>query len=80
MLGPDPRTTLVWALLLDWLGQFLILALILWIPVVFTLQMGGTQLTGQYPWLLFPFCCIRCWDGYSVATPFCIGVACRCLC
>ena len=53
MWGPDPRTTLVWALLLDWLGQFLILALILWIPVVFTLPMGGTQLTGQYPWILF---------------------------
>ena len=53
MLGPDPRTTLVWALLLDWLGQLLSLTLILWIPVVFNLPMGGTQLAGQYPWILF---------------------------
>ena len=29
MLGPDPRKTLLWALMLDWLGQLLILALIL---------------------------------------------------
>ena len=53
MLGPDPRTTLLWALLLDWLGQLLILTLILWIPVAFNLPMGGTQLEGQYPWILF---------------------------
>jgi hypothetical protein len=53
MLGPDPRTTLLWALLLDWLGQLLILTLILLIPVVFNLPMGGTQLAGQYPWILF---------------------------
>ena len=32
MLGPDSRATLVWALLLDWLGQLLILVLIVWIP------------------------------------------------
>ena len=53
MLGPDPRTTLLWALLLDWFGQLLILALIFWIPVAFNLPMGGTQLAGQYPWILF---------------------------
>lgn len=53
MLGPDPRTTLVWALLLDWLGQLLILALIVWIPPALDWSIGGTQLAGQYPWILF---------------------------
>ena len=53
MLGPDSRATLVWALLLDWLGQLLILALIVWIPQALNWSIGGTQLAGQYPWILF---------------------------
>jgi lipopolysaccharide/colanic/teichoic acid biosynthesis glycosyltransferase len=53
MLGPDPRTTLIWALLLDGLGQLLILALMVWIPPVLDWSIGGTQLAGQYPWILF---------------------------
>ena len=53
MLGPDSRATLVWALLLDWLGQLLILVLIVWIPQALDWSIGGTQLAGQYPWILF---------------------------
>lgn len=53
MLGPDPRIKLLLALLLDWFGQLLLLALIMRIPLVFDLEIGGSQLEGQYPWILF---------------------------
>ena len=53
MWGPDPRTLLLRALLLDWLGQILILVLIMVAPAAFGVPIGGTQLAGQQNWLLF---------------------------
>ena len=53
MWGRDPRTLLLRALLLDWLGQILILILIMLAPSVFGVPMGGTQLAGQESWLMF---------------------------
>ena len=53
MWGRDPRTLLLRALLLDWFGQILILVLIMLAPAAFGVPIGGTQLVGQYSWLLF---------------------------
>ena len=53
MWGRDPRTLLLRALLLDWLGQILILVLIMLAPAAFSVPIGGTQLEGQRSWLLF---------------------------
>ena len=53
MWGRDPRALLFRALLLDWLGQILILILIMLAPAVFGVPIGGTQLAGQRSWLLF---------------------------
>ena len=47
----DPRMLLLWALLLDWLGQVLILALILRMPEWTGIAIGGDSLKGQGPWL-----------------------------
>ncbi len=47
MWGRDPRTLLFRALLLDWLGQILILVLIMLAPAAFGVPMGGTHLAGQ---------------------------------
>ena len=56
MWGRDPRTLLLRALLLDWLGQLLILALLMAIPVALAVPIGGSQLEGQGAWLAF--CCL----------------------
>ena len=49
----DPRTLLLRALLLDAIGQLGILGLILWIPPFIGVDIGGSSLQGQGPWLLF---------------------------
>ena len=49
----NPRTLLLRALLLDSLGQVLILALILALPDWIGIPLGGDSLQGQGPWLLF---------------------------
>lgn len=49
----DPRTLLLRALLLDWLGQVLILALILSMPAWTGVALGGDSLQGQGAWLVF---------------------------
>ena len=53
MWGRDPRTLLLRALLLDWLGQISILILIMLAPAAFGVPIGGTQLAGQWSWLFF---------------------------
>ena len=53
MWGRDPRTLLLRALFLDWFGQILILVLIMLAPAAVGVPIGGTQLVGQYSWLLF---------------------------
>ena len=53
MWNRDPRTLLLRALLLDWLGQILILVLTMLAPAAFGVPMGGTHLAGQESWLLF---------------------------
>ena len=49
----NPRALLLRALLLDWLGQLLILALILKMPLLAGIPLGGNSLHGQVPWLIF---------------------------
>ena len=49
----DPRMLLLRALLLDWLGQVVVLALILWLPAWTGIAIGGDSLKGQGPWLVF---------------------------
>ena len=49
----DLRTLLLSALLLDWLGLVLILALVLWMPHWTGIALGGDSLHGQGPWLVF---------------------------
>ena len=49
----DLRTLMLWALLLDWLGLVLILALVLWMPHWTGIAIGGDSLNGQGPWLVF---------------------------
>lgn len=55
MWGRDPRTLLLRALLLDWLGQLLILALLMASPVAMAVPIGGSHLEGQGAWLAFCF-------------------------
>ena len=47
------RTLLLSALLLDWVGQVLILALIISTPAWTDIILGGDSLQGQGPWLVF---------------------------
>ena len=49
----DPRTLILRALLLDGVGQLLILGLILWVPNWLGFAIGGSSLAGQWGWLLF---------------------------
>ena len=49
----NPRTLIVRAVMLDGLGQLLILGLILWLPSVFDWTIGGSSLAGQWGWLIF---------------------------
>ena len=51
----NPRILIFRALLLDVLGQVLILGLILWVPPFFGMQIGGSSFEGQGGWLLFSF-------------------------
>jgi len=53
MWSHDPRKLILWALLLDALGQLLILGLIVWIPSLFNGAIGGSSLEGQGEWLFF---------------------------
>ena len=54
MRGNDPRTLLLRALLLDWLGQLLILAAMVSSPSLLAMPARGfTQLEGQVSWLIF---------------------------
>ena len=56
MFGINPRTLLLRALLLDWLGQFLILAWIWITPRWLVLQIARSPYSdGQAPWLVFCF-------------------------
>ena len=65
----DLRTLLLRALLLDWLGQASILAMMLWMPTWTGIVIGGESLQGQELWLVSRFCSIPCWAGYSGSTP-----------
>ena len=49
----DPRSLILRALVLDGVGQLLILGLILWIPSLLGWTIGGSSLQGQGGWLLF---------------------------
>ena len=49
----DQRTLMLWALLFDWLGQILILALILSLPDLTGIDLGGESINGQGSWLAF---------------------------
>ena len=51
----DPRTTMLWAFLLDAVGQLLILGLIFFLSPLLGLPMGGNNFEGQGEWLLFSF-------------------------
>ncbi|TCD58104.1 sugar transferase [Synechococcus sp. BS55D] len=53
MWGINPRTLILRALLLDWLGQLLILLLIVVSPSWLDIPLGGPHLEGQGAWLLF---------------------------
>ena len=54
MLAHNPRTLLLCALLLDWIGQLFILVGIILSPAWLASPMGGlTHLEGQVPWLIF---------------------------
>ena len=49
----NPRTLILRALLLDGLGQLLMLGLILWAQALLGWTIGGNSLEGQGGWLLF---------------------------
>ena len=49
----DPRRLILFALLLDALGQLVVLGLILRVPALFGWSDGGSSLHGQGSWLLF---------------------------
>ena len=49
----DPRTLILRAMLLDGVGQLLILGWILWVLPFVGWQIGGSSLEGQGGWLLF---------------------------
>ncbi len=53
MLMLDPRTLLLFALLLDWVGQVLILALMLSMPALIGMAHGFESLQEQGSWLVF---------------------------
>ncbi len=53
MLMHNSRSLILRALLLDGVGQLLILGLMLWIPSLFGWAIGGITLDGQTGWLLF---------------------------
>ena len=55
MWGRDPRTLILRAVLLDWLGQLLILLLIVASPDAWLVPMGGLNVNGQGAWLVFCF-------------------------
>ena len=70
----DLRTLFLRALLLDWLGQFLILALIISLPALTGIDIGFDSLRGQGSWLIFVFGFTLCLGGFSVVIPFFVGV------
>ena len=49
----DLRLLLLRALLLDWLGQVLILALLFLMPAWTGIALGGDTFQGQMAWLIF---------------------------
>ena len=49
----DLRILMLWALMLDWLGQFLILGLILLVPALTGANIAN-YLQGQWAWLILP--------------------------
>ena len=49
----DPRSLLLRAVLLDWLGQLLILIFIILNPKLMGLASDGSPLDGQWVWLGF---------------------------
>ena len=49
----DPRTLLLRAVMFDWLGQLLILALVMLFPPLAGLPSDGITLFSQTGWLLF---------------------------
>ena len=49
----DLRILMLWALMLDWLGQFLILGLILLVPALTGANIADYSLQGQWAWLIF---------------------------
>ena len=53
MWANNPRTLILRAVLLDGLGQLLILGLMLWLPSLFDWTIGGSSLVGQGGWLIF---------------------------
>ena len=53
MLGREPRTLLLRAVLLDWFGQLLILLLLLSSPEAWSGPMPSTAFDGEGPWLVF---------------------------
>lgn len=56
MWGCDPRSLLLRAVLLDWLGQLLILLMILVAPdALSAVPTGSSDLEGQRAWLVFSF-------------------------
>ena len=59
----NPRLLLVWAFLLDSLGQVLILALILALPNFIGIAVGGDSLQGQWPVGVLSSCSIPCLAG-----------------
>ena len=64
----DLRTLMLRALLLDWIGQVLILALILLMPAWTGIDLGGHSLQGQGPWLVFLLLLLLGWlfGSYTV--------------
>ena len=73
MAWHDPRTLLLRALLLDWFGQLLILALILFSSEWLSLPMAASSLFEvNYLWLIF--CLLIPFSAGSLAAiPFCDG-------
>ena len=74
----NPRTLILWALLLDAAGQLLILGLILWLPSFLGWTTVGSTLEVQFGWLLLSLLLYPSLDGYSVAIQFCGGAGLLC--
>ena len=51
----NPRSLLLLAFLLDWLGQLLILVFMLLMPALIGTSFGIASLREQFPWLMFQF-------------------------